>query len=126
VDLLLDSHVLLWWEADDRRLSARARAAISDPENKVWVSAATVWELEIKRALGKIDFTADLGVWIAQHRFEPLPITAHHAIRAARLPEHHRDPFDRMLIAQSAAENLVLMTVDARMTPYGIALFPAG
>jgi PIN domain nuclease of toxin-antitoxin system len=99
VILLLDAHALLWWLADDATLAVPARAAISAPATEVIVSAASVWEIEIKRALGKLTAPDGLVDAIDASAFITLPITAADAERAGRLPPHHRDPFDRMLVA---------------------------
>jgi PIN domain nuclease of toxin-antitoxin system len=123
VDLLLDSHIFLWWEDGSQRLGKTAVATISDSKNRIYVSAATVWEIEIKRALGKLAVRGDLTDSISVSGFIALPITAQHAVLAARLPRYHQDPFDRMLIAQAQAEKLVLMTRDPQIEPYGIPLF---
>jgi len=123
VRLLLDSHVFLWWLGDDSRLSARARTAIADPRSIVHVSAATIWELAIKAALGRIDSGgADLGQEIAANGFVELPISARHATEAGALPRHHDDPFDRMLIAQARIEELVLITRDRAFAAYEVAI----
>lgn len=119
--ILLDSHAYLWWLADDPLLTDSARAAISDPANSVLVSAASVWELEIKRRLGRLDVgAADLAAEIRDNRFLELPVTAAHARDAAALPRHHADPFDRMLVAQCAAEGALCVTRDAVFGLYGI------
>lgn len=119
--LLLDSHAYLWWLADDAQLSQPARAAIADCSNVVLVSAASIWEIEIKRTLGRLDAgDADLVAEIEASDFGELPIRAAHATTAARLPSHHADPFDRMLIAQAKTEGLVCVTVDPAFEPYGV------
>jgi PIN domain nuclease of toxin-antitoxin system len=120
VRLLLDTHVLLWWLADDPSLGEEARAGISDPGSSVFVSAATVWEVSIKRALGKLEAPSDLLRQIEFNRFEPLSITVSHAYTAGALPRHHDDPFDRMLVAQAMMEGLTLLTRDPRMSRYGV------
>jgi PIN domain nuclease of toxin-antitoxin system len=125
VRLLLDSHVLLWWLGGDPSLARTAQDAIADPENAVAVSAASAWEIEIKRMSGKLEAPEDLGDRLAEERFSALPITAAHAIAAARLPAHHRDPFDRMLIAQAQLEGLTILTRDPRFEPYAVATLPA-
>jgi PIN domain nuclease of toxin-antitoxin system len=120
VRLLLDTHVLLWWLADDLSLGEEARADISDPDSSVFVSAATVWEISIKQALGKLEAPSDLLRQIELNHFEPLSITVSHAYTAGALPRHHEDPFDRMLVAQAMRENLVILTRDQRMSHYGV------
>ena len=121
--LLLDSRAYLWWLADDARLSAAARAAIADSRSIVHVSAATIWELAIKAALGRLDTGgADLTDEIAANGFVELPISARHAAKAGALPRHHDDPFDRMLIAQALSESLVLVTLDRAFRAYEVAI----
>ena len=120
--LLLDSHTYLWWLDDHPSLSAAARATVADPANAVLVSAATIWEIEIKRALGRLDAgDADLVDEIESNRFMELPVQGRHAAAAARLPRHHDDPFDRLLIAQAQLEGLVCVTRDQAFELYGIA-----
>lgn len=119
--LLLDSHAYLWWLGGSSELSPRARAAIADPANVVVVSAATIWEIEIKRALGRLEAgDADLVAEIEANRFAELAVSAGHAAAAARLPRHHDDPFDRMLVAQSRMESLVCVTRDPAFDAYGV------
>lgn len=121
--LLLDSHAFLWWLAEDPKLSAEARKAVADPASLVHVSAATVWELSIKAALGKLDLDgADLAEEIEENDFVELSMTVRHSRAAAFLPRHHDDPFDRMLIAQAQLEGLTVVTRDAAFRDYGIAL----
>ena len=123
--LLLDTHVVLWWLAENPKLSAGARQAVADPSSIVHVSAATVWELSIKAALGKLDLDgADLVEEIGENDFVELPMTARHSLAAANLPRHHDDPFDRMLIAQAQLEGLTIVTRDPAFGAYGIAIFP--
>ena len=123
--LLLDTHTLLWWLDDDRRLTDEARIAIADPESLIFVSAASTWEIAIKRAQGRLDAPPAFEDVLAFYRFQQLPITHRHALAAGALPRHHNDPFDRMLIAQAAAEQLTIVTRDPRFTPYGIPTLPA-
>ncbi len=121
--LLLDTHVFLWWLADDPALRPAAREAIADPDTLVHVSAVTLWEIAIKAALGRIDVVgADFAGEIAANGFVELPITARHAVRAGGLPRHHGDPFDRMLLAQAGLENLTLVTRDRAFEAYGTAI----
>jgi PIN domain nuclease of toxin-antitoxin system len=122
VRLLLDTHVLVWWVADDRRLSKDARHLIADPKHQVIVSAAAVWEIAIKSGLGRIEIELDeLGEAILKSGFEPLPIGVPHAVRVGRLPGIHRDPFDRMLVAQASVEELRLVTHDRIFERYGLS-----
>jgi PIN domain nuclease of toxin-antitoxin system len=123
--LLLDTHALLWWLADDPTLSGAARVAIADAANAVYVSAATAWEISIKRAIGKLESPADLAAQIRRHQFDPLPISLRHAMDAGALPHHHADPFDRMLVAQAMAERLTIATRDQRIPLYGVAILAA-
>ena len=126
MDLLLDTHVYLWWLRDDRRLQGAIREAIADPPSRVAVSAATVWEAGIKIALGRLDVGhASLVEEIAANGFEELPMKAVHAWTAASLPQHHNDPFDRMLVAQALTEGLVLVTRDEGLTRYGVPVLSA-
>jgi PIN domain nuclease of toxin-antitoxin system len=124
VRLLLDTHALLWWLADED-LTAPARDAIADPANLVVVSAASAWEISIKKALGKLTAPDDLEQQVQAGGFTALPISIAHAIAAGRLARHHEDPFDRMLIAQAIAEGLTIVTRDERFDDYGVALLPA-
>ena len=123
MNLLIDTCTLLWWANGDR-LTPAASQAIEDPDNRVWVSAASVWEIGIKQALGKLTVRDDLDGLIDED-FEPLPITFAHARRAAGLPRHHRDPFDRMLVAQAQTENLTLATRDRHISSYDVTLLPS-
>lgn len=118
MNLLLDTNVLLWWLADSPRLSHGARKMIAS-STVVYVSAATTWEIGIKRAIGKLNAPENLEEELSASHLVPLAITVAHSIAAARLPRHHDDPFDRMLIAQSALESLTLATSDQRLKNYG-------
>jgi PIN domain nuclease of toxin-antitoxin system len=123
---LLDTHVLLWWMDDAPRLPSRVRDLISNPDHDVAVSAASIWETAIKRAIGKLRF--DTSVLLqALHRshVRVLAITAEHALAAGDLPRHHDDPFDRMLVAQAAAEGLSIITHDDRLRQYGVGIVHA-
>jgi PIN domain nuclease of toxin-antitoxin system len=122
--LLLDTHALLWWLADSPMLSSKARSAIARSP-AIYVSAATAWEIAIKKAYGKLHAPDDLEQALAANGFEALPITVAHALAAGALPLHHHDPFDRMLIAQAHAESLTLVTRDRSLQEYGIRLLPA-
>ncbi|RJO72188.1 type II toxin-antitoxin system VapC family toxin [Nocardia panacis] len=119
--LLLDTHVVLWWLADDPALPEDL-AAILEIEPEIYISAATVWEVGIKQALGKLDGPADLPELVRDSEFHVLSITANHAIEAARLPLIHRDPFDRILIAQAKHEGLRLVTRDSVIPRYDVPL----
>ena len=121
--LLLDTHALLWWLADEG-LSSQTRDAIADPANLMAVSAASAWEIAIKKALGKLTAPDDLEQQVHAGGFVPLPINIAHGIAAGQLARHHDDPFDRMLIAQAIAEGLTIVTRDKRFEDYGVALMP--
>lgn len=123
--LLLDTHAFLWWLADDRKLGARARAAIADPASEVHVSAASAWEIAVKRAAGKLRAPGNIREWIERSAFADLPITVEHAVAAAELPRHHGDPFDRMLVAQARLESLTLVAHDAELELYDVPLLAA-
>jgi len=123
--LLLDTCALLWWLSDDAQLGATARQAIARETNEVFVSAASAWEISIKKALGKLEAPADLAAALKRNYFLPLDITVSHALRAGQLPRHHEDPFDRMLIAQAQEERLTIVTHDPRFEPYKVQLLLA-
>lgn len=123
--LLLDAHALLWWLGDDPELSGEAKGAIADASNEVLVSAATVWEIEIKRALGKLRAPHGLVAVLEPSGFGALPITPDDAEVAGRLPAHHRDPFDRMLVAQATRLEAVVVSRDRAFVPYGVELVTA-
>ncbi|NKC14239.1 MAG: PIN domain-containing protein [Gammaproteobacteria bacterium] len=125
MNLLLDTHVLLWVLINEPRLSAEARAAITDASNMVFVSAASVWEIAIKRALGKLHAPDDLNAQIIAHRFTPLSIEAEHAWYVSQLPPHHYDPFDRILIAQANCERCILVSRDKNIAAYDVRLLSA-
>jgi PIN domain nuclease of toxin-antitoxin system len=122
VNLLLDTHTFIWWAAVDPRLPETARESIANPSNRVVVSAVSVWEISIKKAIGKLSFRHDVLNALARTGFESLDITPHHAHRAGSLPLHHADPFDRMLVAQAQIEGLVLVSQDRQLQPYGVPL----
>ena len=122
--LLLDTHAFFWWLSGSNRLSLPARQAIADEDNKVMVSAASAWEIATKHRLGKLPdaeaLALDIPGAIAGQNFEELPITVEHAVRAGALPGPHRDPFDRMLIAQALSGNLVLVSIESLFDSYGV------
>ena len=120
--LLLDTHVVLWWLADDPRLTPGMRRAIEDPATAVALSAVSTWEIAIKMALGKIDAPDDLAALIREAGFDELAVTVDDGWAAGRLPRHHDDPFDRMLIAQAARRGLVLVTADRRFADYDVTV----
>ena len=121
---LLDTQAFLWWITDDPQLSTRAREIISDGENELFLSVASGWEMAIKARLGKLDLPDNLESFIpeqmALNAIESLPVQMSHALHVYKLPDHHRDPFDRMLIAQSQLENLPILTVDPQIARYAV------
>ena len=122
--LLLDTHAFLWWVEDSPRLPKRFRAAIAEPTNDVFVSAVTVWEIAIKRRSGRIVFSGRIAEEIRRQGFQPLSIALGHAEAVEDLPVFHRDPFDRMLVAQAMAEQMILLTVDAPILKYAPNVLP--
>ncbi|MCY4424378.1 MAG: type II toxin-antitoxin system VapC family toxin [Acidimicrobiaceae bacterium] len=120
MNLLLDTCTLLWW-VNGSPVSAEATEAISDPDNVVWVSAASAWEISIKQAIGKLTVRGDFDAAVDED-FEQLPISLAHARLAGQLPRHHRDPFDRMLVAQAQLHDFLLVTRDAKIREYGAAV----
>ena len=123
IRLLLDTHVFLWWLADDQALPDKARDAIRDGSNTIYISAASAWEISIKKALGKLEAPENIETIVEQERFLKLPISLDHGEAAGRLPPHHHDPFDRMLIAQAQCEDLLLLTVDRNIPKYQVRIF---
>jgi PIN domain nuclease of toxin-antitoxin system len=123
--LLLDTHVLLWWLTNSRQLGADARSAIADESSFVAVSAAVAWEIAIKRSLKKLEAPSDIAHQLAQNDFASLPVTVEHAVRAGELPQHHRDPFDRMLVAHAQLEGLTVVTRDSNIPRYDVATLAA-
>lgn len=122
--LLLDTHVVLWWLADDATLADDLKAML-DHEPDVFLSAATIWEVSIKQAIGKLKEPTDLPERIRESGFRELPVTSRHTIEAGRLPLIHRDPFDRMLVAQARCQNLTLVTRDPQILRYDVSLLRA-
>ncbi len=123
--LLLDTHVALWAFASPELLRPEVRSALTDPRNTVMVSAISVWEVEIKRALGKLDAPDGFAALCVDRGFDPLDISLRHAAIAGALPPHHGDPFDRMLIAQAIAEDFELVTKDRAMSAYDVRVCAA-
>ena len=123
--LLLDTHVLLQALDDHTARSPGAHSAIVDPANEVFVSAVSIWEIAIKRSLGKLEVPDGLASSIEESGFSELVITSRHAERAGGLPSHHRDPFDRMLVAQAQEEGLTIVTSDSRIPLYGVGTVQA-
>ena len=125
MNLLLDTHVLLWWLDDNPTLLINAKEIIADGGNIVFVSAATIWEIRIKQTLGKLEIPDNFRDVLEQQAFEILPITADHAHFIGELPAHHRDPFNRMLIAQALFEGFALVTRDNRFKRYKVSTIRA-
>jgi PIN domain nuclease of toxin-antitoxin system len=125
VTLLLDTNVFLWWLDDNPKLGRRARAAIAARTELVFVSAATAWEIAVKRSTGKLEAPGDISNWIEQGGFVELPIEVRHAVASAELPDHHRDPFDRLLVAQAQLEEMTLVARDDEIARYDVRLLDA-
>lgn len=125
MNLLLDTHVLLWWLDDDPTLSEAARVAISEPENTVFLSAVVIWEIRIKQGLGKLTLPDDFRRVVGRQRFTNLPVMVDHADAVGGLPDIHRDPFDRMLVAQAQQERLTIVTRDRAIPRYGVPTIEA-
>lgn len=128
--VLLDTHVWLWMQVSPERFSGEALAIIEDQANELFFSAASSWEISIKYALKSLDLPAPPAEYVPDRMRSsgvlPLSILHVHTLRVADLPHHHRDPFDRLLIAQSQLENLPVLTSDPKFEPYGIEIIPAG
>jgi len=124
VRLLLDTHVLLWWLDDDRRLPGAWRATIGDPRHDVWVSTISIAEIVIKSSLGKLESPPDVIGAVSGSQLDTMPFQVEHAAGLAHLPWHHRDPFDRMLIAQARVEQLTIVTGERHFGRYDVSLLP--
>jgi PIN domain nuclease of toxin-antitoxin system len=123
--LLLDTHILLWTAGGSEELSSKAKALIEDPANQLYFSAASLWEISIKNKLGRVDFKVDLPVLrrgLLDNGFEEIAINSLHAIAVDALPDIHKDPFDRILLAQTAVEGITLMTADSVVAQYQVAV----
>ena len=123
MSLLLDTHVILWWLTDDLTLSDEVKTRLDD-EPDVYVSPASLWEVTIKQSIGQLSEPTDVAEEIGYSGFRELPLTLHHAIAAGRLPLIHRDPFDRMLVAQAQCEGLTLVSRDPHVQRYDVGLLP--
>jgi len=121
---LLDTHAFLWWISDDARLSDRCRAIISSGVNEILFSAVSAWEIAVKVGIGRLAVPGDLENYtmeqVSRNRFEVLPISISHAVRVSRLPNHHKDPFDRMLVAQAQVEKVTILSGDTQIARYPI------
>ena len=123
---LLDTHAFLWWLGDEAQLGAEARSEIADSANEIFVSAATAWEISLKRHIGKLEAPGDIEDWIAGSGFSDLAIEVEHAVQAGGLPNHHKDPFDRMLVAQAQLEGITLVARDDEIAKYDVEILDAG
>lgn len=117
---LLDTHTLIWWLANDVTLSQAAKTVIANPDNLIFVSAASVWEIAIKKQIGKLNVPDDLEAQIEQKDFQALPIDISHAAYIEKLPLHHKDPFDRIIIAQAICEKMKIITRDRKFDAYQV------
>lgn len=121
---LLDTHTFLWWNMEDSQLSALAREILTDGGNEIFLSAASAWEIAIKAARGRLilpeDPTRYVSSRLSLHGFQALPIQIHHAVQVYKLPMHHADPFDRLLIAQSQSESIPLLSIDEEIRKYDV------
>lgn len=124
MNVLLDTHAFLWWVIDDVQLSTTAKAIIAEPANTIYLSVVSAWEIIIKERTGKLSLPESPETYIPSrltaNRFVTLPVEMPHVLQIALLPDHHRDPFDRLLIAQSQVENLPLLTVDHLISQYSV------
>lgn len=124
MNFLLDTHTFLWWVTDDARLPESVRKLMTDGENRLFFSAASGWEIAIKARLGRLSFTGELSTYLpdqlTRNAIEVLPVQLSHALQVHDLPEYHRDPFDRLLIAQAQVENLPLLTADPWIARYAV------
>ena len=124
MNYLLDTHVFLWFASDDIKLSPAAKEIIENGKNKIYLSAASVWELSIKIIIGKLKLKKDLSKFIAENIAEygyiPITVTIPHALAVAKLPEIHKDPFDRMLVAQASVEKMKIITSDDYICKYNV------
>jgi len=126
VKILLDTHTFLWWIADDQRLSARAREITEDGNNELFLSAATGWEITIKVQIGRLKLPVEPVQFILEqmriNAIQSLAIQMNHALHVYTLPQHHRDPFDRLLVAQSQLEGLPILSADSQLASYRVQL----
>ena len=128
--ILLDTHIFIWWDRDPSLLSATAKAFCDDPENTLVLSIASVWEMQIKSQIGKMELRLPLRELIQSQQeingIELLPVSLEHVLALQYLPIHHKDPFDRLLIAQARSENLTMITADRRIAAYDVPVIDAG
>ena len=123
--LLVDAMALLWWLTEDDRLDAAVARSMADTANDVLVSAATVWEIEVKRLAGRLEAPDGLLDALTAGAIEAMPFTAHDAVAVAALPRHHKDPFDRMLVAQALRLDATIVSSDRQLDVYGVHRLPA-
>ena len=124
-NILIDTHVLLWWLADDKALGQQAKSLLADPHNNIFVSSASSWEIAIKKKKGGLEVPENIATIVEEEGFLPLSITLSHGEMAGSLKKIHKDPFDRMLIAQTKSEGLELLTVDGIIPNYEISVIDA-
>ena len=124
-NVLIDTHIFLWWLSDDKSLGQLSRQIISDPRNKIYVSGATSWEISIKKKKGLLEAPENIDAIVEDEGFSKLPISLFHGELAGSLEEIHSDPFDRMLIAQTQSEGLELMTIDSIIPKYAVKVIDA-
>jgi len=124
VKVLMDTHAFLWWVTDDSRISVKASEIIADVENELFLSSASAWEIVIKSRLGRLQLPNNPDIYVAEqmtlNAIQSLSITMHHALQLYNLPDIHKDPFDRLLIAQSLSEDMPILTKDGHIAKYGI------
>ena len=118
--ILLDTHILLWWMANDPLLSEKARSWIAEPKNTIFVSAVAVWEIYLKQSIGKLRIAESFASALGNESFEPLALTARQASGVGELPWHHRDPFDRLIVSQCLTDDLPVISADAILDMYGV------
>ena len=122
---LVDTHIFIWWMKQDKRIKKEIKSILQDPQNYIYLSIATVWEIVIKKKIGKLKVPHDWKVTLKESNFLLLPISLEHVYKLENLPLHHRDPFDRMLVAQAQVENAALITGDEKLWNYDVALLKA-
>jgi PIN domain nuclease of toxin-antitoxin system len=123
--ILIDTHILIWWLDDNDRLSTPIRKRIANPDNQIFISAISIFEISMKMSLGKLSLGDSLEKQLQINAIDTLPFSLNHALTAETLPWHHRDPFDRMLIAQSLSEKMPIISCDEQFIPYNISLIRA-
>jgi PIN domain nuclease of toxin-antitoxin system len=124
--LLIDTQIALWWLSDDERLSSKSRGLISSGETEAFFSIGSLWEISIKNGQGKLKANATLVArWLSEWGIKTLPISISHLTALEQLPAHHRDPFDRLILAQALSDGMTVLTSDEKMTIYGVPCIPA-